>query len=228
MKHSNKLYLALLAITIFAIGCNTGTTPNEPGGQMRIPGEGSYYIFKNALVDRNGLDSSVTFDTVKVVATGLNYQGKTNVVNMFQGRSSIFLSYPPNGDLEGYVDGDVGGRFALKSMWITIPTGSRTATFYTLLDSTTQDSLHITGKETDSYTFVGTDTIMFQGQTLQTVKIREEYYRFRSDQSGASGTYPSTFWIAPELGYFVKIEEDARPSHSEPASRTRLIEYLLK
>jgi len=117
------------AVWIFLItvcsGCsyNPGSSNNGPG-QTVPPKTGSVYIYNNTPIDTNGhpmTDSAyTTIDSV--TATGMTYNGKSNVThistrNLKTGLvSSSYINYEANGDVSEYV-----GLSFLSLLGITYP-----------------------------------------------------------------------------------------------------------
>src|ERR1051325_1480073 len=133
------ILLSLLAI-IFA-SCNSSTSPSSgiTSGPTVRPGVGSMFVTKRQEFDTLDRIIFAGYDTIFVIASGISYAGKNNVVQFRSGSDVTdggigYANYETNGDMAFY--NDAKGRPGSRSGWITVPIISKGSSSLVVQDST--------------------------------------------------------------------------------------------
>jgi hypothetical protein len=140
-----------------------------------VPGEGSTFSYSVVLTDTNGVSTPAPDQVLTIVANNLEYEGKTNVVEVADDAGSItYYHRDPNGDLSVYVDLSAAGAMGLSlpSGWYVIPLGSKTEIKQSLWDTT---GITLPGvpvpvdvSVTSDATYTGAQNVVGAGQTFAT------------------------------------------------------------
>ena len=224
-----SLHISFVASFLFfaaLAGCSSNTTgpgSNTSAGSVTRPGVGSQYIRYNQFFDTAGhsLPALAAYDTLYVIASGISYQGKTNVVEFRYGseptRALIFyVNYESNGDIASYVDGQ--GSPGKRSGWEVLPLASKGTTSFTTYDSSGVSSV-------TRLTYAGEQHISEAGKTLDALVF--DYQSLNSSPGGGSEV-DATDYFSPSIGYYSKVVE----YYSEPAAvvggTSDLVSYTLK
>ena len=202
MKHIRILF-ALFIAAVFA-SCNQGGVDNSlnmgvgSSWAWTTPGVGTQFVFSNSLI--GGEEQS---DTFQIIATGLQEDGRTNVIE-YQFRNSSadtgFIQIASNGNFsfgsnEGFFD------------WTAYPTGSHQNIAYSRALDTVEDGQHIV--QSDVGSFVDSENLAIAGLQLATYRVREIMIDSTVDSTGfIQGSIDTTdIWFAPSLFMFVKTLE---------------------
>jgi hypothetical protein len=138
MKH----LVFLAAVATLAIGCNSSSTdPGTTGGKPLITAkQGSSWTLQVTQTDSAGTNLITPIDQFdSIVATGLDYMGKSNVVKVYQytstnGEQYGYYALESNGDLSFWLGGI--GQPGIKTGWLRMPFGTGQATTTVIFDST--------------------------------------------------------------------------------------------
>ena len=237
MKNSFRIPLvALFTFGVFMAGCKSNSTGPGPTGSTTTvtrPGVGSTFVFHYQEFDTLGhsIASKEEWDTDVVIASGISFEGKTNVVKFRFGNSITpntgvaYLNYEANGDISSYIDAE--GKAGYRSGWETIPLGSKTTTSFVSYDSSyvvANGSLYH-GVQTDIYNYTGEQTVPEAGTTLDALA-----FSFEPVQQDGYKDYSSSAWWAPSIGWAIKETDsftlpDANGAKSEEWD---LVSYSLK
>lgn len=213
------LIVAIVATVLSGCSNNTSTSPNSSP-----PGAGSTFIFHYYDIDSagNALPEGGGHDTATITATGLSYQGKTDVFTIAYGPGTPqYRHSEANGDLSFYRPGDLDGQ---PQGWKTIPIATKGVLTYLVQDSTIPGKIPV--KDTISYTYAGTKTLTLANRTFQTVAMA---VTARQQSTGAQLT--GTYYYVPELGIEIKktfpATRDANGAYGS-GNVTDLVDYTLK
>ncbi len=237
----------MLAILLTVAGC--GTEPTDPGTEgteqnadTLVPGAGSRYRFDVYALDAAGRQGSTVLNQgdFQVTAVNESYRGQQGLVTLLDTKQNrlLYVKYMPNGDLLYYY-----AYFSLLfyppmgSAWVRFPFGGGEAEGGILVDSSyTSES-----GESERFlvereaTYLGTEEITVKGKRFATVKVEERLQRtlFSEGEPELRLVNVLTYWYAPELKYFVRIDaynylgNPADPA-LQNASRDVLVEYDVK
>ena len=200
-----RTYLASIFTVIAAFlmtSCNTSTSTTTTVGLI-MPDSGSVFVYHSYTLDTLGAIKSGTesTDTLKVVATGISFMGKTNVSKMKFGRGSQlqYMNFEPGGDLAVYQDAQ--GQPSVRNGWLVVGFASKGMTSFVHQDTTYTTQLgHVIWLTNETYT--GDITMTQAGHALQT----EMFSKVDSSSDGYWGAFIDTTkeWWAPEIGHLVK------------------------
>ena len=213
---------AILAIVFSS--CNSSTSSNPSGGTTIRPGVGSKFVIHQQTFDTSNRVIDDRIDTVSVIASGTSFAGKTNVVTFKRSNYISYGNYEANGDMSTYIDGQ--GAAGEKSGWLLVPIVSKGTASMVVWDTTyisNGTTVHYTG--TTSYTFAGEQTITAAGENFVTERMNTtETY------SSGSPNYNEIDYLAPRIGYIVKIVNNYTHPDSRGAIRQQvdLLSYSLK
>src|ERR1043165_3979161 len=96
---ANSLVPIFLMTVLGLASCSSSSGPTT-NNAIRPPGVGSAFIYYGNEMDSLGvkIDSTAGYDTITVIATGIAYQGKNNVLQLKpHSWRSDFWSYESNG-----------------------------------------------------------------------------------------------------------------------------------
>lgn len=140
-----------------------------------VPGEGSTFAYSVVVTDTNGVATAGPDQILTIAANNLEYQGKTNVVEVTDDAGGItYYHRDPNGDLSVYVDLSGAGAMGLSlpSGWYVIPLGSKTEIKQTLFDTTgitiPNVPVPVDVSVTSDATYTGAQNVVGAGQTFAT------------------------------------------------------------
>ena len=216
------LFLAVLSLA----SCESSSTDSTPNNALTPPGVGSVFSYYGYYVDAAGvkIDSTAWYDTVTVIATGIIYDGKNNVLQAKPGYQlpGSFWNYESNGDVSIHIDNHISGS-GEHSGWLTIPLASKGNASFTSLD-TVRNGTEI--KFIESYTYTGDETITEAGHTFNTSTfIRENIYADGSSHNRV------TEWYDRATGRFIKGDGPRQGAYSIwdwGGGKVDLIGYTLK
>ena len=127
-KHS-LLFLSLAVFAAVTIsGCSSSTTP--PPNTNVTPKTGSTYTYQKHEVDSSKAQGRTTSDSIiiaKVFSSGTTFEGKSNVVALYDDFDTLRFVIEANNDISVYKAsfGSNGFVFANPSPWLTLPFGSK-------------------------------------------------------------------------------------------------------
>ena len=241
MKH---IIITLALSAIFLGGCKSNSTDNNPSNAISSARTGSTFIYHNYYIDTLGAkitndpNTAESIDTVTVLATGISYQGKTNVTNFYNSgpdKGSYFLNYEASGDISLYGEPRVSGVFTLHGGWVTLPLAGLSSSTFVLADTVVKEN----GKpdhrryETETDTYIGNDNISVGQETLECIKIQS--ISVRDDTQGNFGSHNSDttiIRIAKKTGYIAEIEPSTKVISLKNGYSARrmsvLLSYVLK
>ena len=186
------LFSSLIGIVFYGCSQPSGVQSNFP---VR-PGVGSYYVINSYNFDSSGvrIPATESSDTIRVVASGIAYRGKTNVVEYQWAASdslNTFISFESNGDLSVYKDASPIGT------WITFAVTTKQMTFANLDTTDT-----VNGQLTDYWCrdtcgYLKDSTFLIQGQSLSGVDFWVTQTYPTSDDD-----YVENDWFAPSIGFW--------------------------
>ena len=214
--------LLSLVVTFFVSGCSDKVgPPTGPGStSVTVPKTGSVFIYKAWELDSNGVQvpGTVIFDTERVLATGLQYEGKSNVSEMISQGKPVYISYESNGDISIFYQG--GSSAGSRSGWQTMPVASKSPTTMTEFDTTYPNGS--IDRHDLTITYTGESNVNLAGQTFDALSFQIE------DVFTPSSEYNSTEtdWFAPGIGWDIKSHSDYQ--HHQNGEEVELQSYTLK
>ena len=220
--HTWLLFLAIAASGL--IGCGNSSTTSPIANPITPPKQGSVFRYHSYSFDSAGvkLPSSDVYDSNRVAAVGITYQGKTNVTQFVWGDGyTSYCNYEPNGDISRYIDGN--GAIGFKNGWLVEPIATRVK--QTLNEEDTA-SVAWARLESSSSAYVGASQLTFANHAFQAVTT--EVTSAWSD--GKSGIVETISW-APEIGTFVMTNTPwgGKPHNDNKTGfREELIGYTLQ
>jgi hypothetical protein len=195
------------------VGCSDDTTgPDNSSDPIVAPKQGSTYNYATYDTDATGQKETGTDATytVTVAATGMTYQGKSNVMMFVQSGSQTdtsYVAYESNGDVSLFLgtqlsDVELGDVNVASNLWLKVPFVSTTTTTLKVVDTTIAGS---TGNERIKLTFSATGTGS-EEITVGTEKLNARKADLKMDMemtfSGLPLTSTSTskMWFIPKIG----------------------------
>ncbi|MFI5201218.1 MAG: hypothetical protein ACHQNE_02380 [Candidatus Kapaibacterium sp.] len=176
-------------------GCSN---PSGPSSNALVrPGVGSFYIIHSYDFDSTGakIPGAEWYDTIRVIASGINYRGKTNVVEYKQDSSASsggFINFESNGDLSIYKDATPLGT------WLTFPVMTKTTT------SASVDTTYIENGITTHYWSKDTCSFISDSNfSIQTQSLPAEAFNVVQRYPGGYDDYIENDWIVPAIGFWV-------------------------
>ena len=234
MNRHVRLLTASLLLTIVASACSSD--PSSPGTTFTFikANVGSSFTFDVFETDSLGMMVPGTRDTIvhNVVAAGLTYGGKSNVIMVTErarsGEDTTYYAYETNNDISLTSGPDTLGTF----VWSTFPVASGTPQPFTSVD--TVDFLGIiTIVRTDILTTRdGEASLSIDGVATPTVRININTKLGVTLAGLPAGIIESNSYInyAPSIGYLVKVstqgQEDQNGDWQNGGEHT-LIRYVL-
>lgn len=229
--------LTLLGLSI--AGCKSDSITDPPGVTVTIPKVGSSFTVQTFGRDRSGAKVAGTEDTVTatVTATDGSFYGRQNVVIVSppSGGDDFMLIHEPNGDvsvISAHSNGSTDFQFTMPQQWIRLPFGSKQGGLLRSYDTTaTSGSLSGGLTHRTSVGYLGSEELTLGGEKLATHKVRvTTNWTATHGSSSETVEVKETFWFAPKIGFFLKIEGE-RNSNRNPsyaAWSVELINYTLK
>ncbi len=161
------LITATLAPCLLVLcGC-AETTMNTP--PPAHPGVGSGYRHRVTIVDSASGRVSIRVDTTRVVAAGLAFGGRENVVHLDSGHLYGYYTFQENGDVGRLVSlSDPISLRAVDSAWQILPFGSRDTTRLAI-DRVASGRQLVLSIESSA---LGTETLRVGGETFSTSVVR--------------------------------------------------------
>jgi len=160
--------IALLLAIPFLCCCGEGGTDPLPSPPA-YPGVGSGYRHRVTIVDSASGRTTLRVDTTRVVAAGLAFGGRENVVHLDSGHLYGYYIFQENGDVARlvYLYDPIALR-AVDSAWQILPFGSRDTTRLAIdrVASGRQLALSI------ECSGLGTETLRVGGETFSTGVVR--------------------------------------------------------
>jgi hypothetical protein len=204
MKHLRLLAAASL-LAALASGCASSTSSTPGSGTPLVSAKpGSVFNLEVTYTDSNGNNLRPTdqqYDSV--MATGITFQGKTNVVQIYQSvngtPSTGYYAILDNGDLAIYAGQSQPG---MKSQWVVLPFGTGASTTTVILDTTITNGLAVSqSKETATYSHASSTTVTVAGTTLTCDGVRGQY---ETTSTVSIPGYPAqtTKTILPDFYYY--------------------------
>jgi hypothetical protein len=209
-------------------------------GVRYYPLAGSQYSYDAVQLDSNGHPIGNPYViTQTILASGLSYQGKSNVVET---SDSTYFRIEDNGDVSVY---SVGFQTypplnMVGSGWITIPFETHGAKMQVLAedkDFTDSAGKPITLKVRDSVGWIETSTVTAAGRSFTTSRGFFEQVAVYSDGTNAIGLITaSELFFSPEIGFVVQQNNlhkqvvfiNGSPSVTGGGEGRRLRSYNLK
>jgi hypothetical protein len=207
-----SLFRIELFVAIFAFFCITGcsntNSTSAPPTTLTVPNTGSMFVMNNYEIDSSSrmIGSTQYYDTIIVIATGMTYMGKTNVMQLQTptSRHNLYRNFESNGDISTYYPGN--GKPGDQPGWVTYPVGSKGKTTFNTFDTTVFGTRE-----------VQTLTLTYTNSTTRTLAGHNFYIDGIQDNLSGAGTPdgttygPDTMWFAPEIGQHVG--SDRPPYH---------------
>jgi hypothetical protein len=194
-----------------------------PGAYPLRPGPGVRYGFDSYSQDSAGqkISGSERSHTDEVLQSGLSYLTTSDVDMARMAGDSLYVHYQDNGDLQI--------AFTGADSWSLLPFGSRSTQLFRGSDTTYADGSH--RSDTTRALYVGEEAVVLRdGEWLLAEKMRVE----TKTEVAGGGNYTiaetaTTYWFAPALGWFVRVDEWAANNHNgmreEHGSTSRLTSY---
>ena len=134
-------FVAAVVATVFLSGCNSSTTTPPTTQTSVTPKAGSTFKYHLHETDTTSTGLTVTDTDVvdSVVASGISFQGKTNVIEYFEGPDTVYYEIESNGDVYRYTPTIGVGTFMLtiSNPWLLVPYGSKVTNDTLFRDTTT-------------------------------------------------------------------------------------------
>lgn len=134
-----KISIACAATALVFASCRTNSTSPNEGTPLSAAHPGSTFLFTTTETDQSGNPLSTFHTTDSIVAIGINWQGKSNVIEGYgwddQGRRDTgYYSLLDNGDVALYLGPLAPG---IVTQWLTLPYTSGGPVSTTIEDQTT-------------------------------------------------------------------------------------------
>lgn len=198
----SKAFFGAAILTVSSFGftaCNNDTTSTPTTPSSTKPGVGSQFISQTIELDSTGspVIGSESYDTTRVIQTGLTVNGKTNALEMFDSYNdgsmdTVYLRYEDNGDVSTLSPGDNG--------WTTYPFGSKQTSTRTV--DTNFDGMPVTMTEKIEYN--GTETLTIAGKSLSAQKLK---LTLTSANPALPINATQNVWYVPSIGMIAKTQE---------------------
>ena len=226
----------LLGASLFLASCSEDDPSGLDSFSIKVPGIGSFFVFNDYdSIDGVKIDSTEQTVRADVLATGISFEGKSDVVQIREVEGGIddttivHLQYKANNDIDLWFDFeqdlDIEG---IESGWVNLPFGTEQSQTIVLVDTTETDS---TGAEiatlkielTNSY--VGEGSVQVGSEQFSTRIVRT---RIVSDINfggliTANVDSYSDLHLSPDLGFVIRIE---RESTTEDSDGTEVVDGL--
>lgn len=219
-----KKISGILILVALLGSCKSNSTDNNPDNPLAGPKTGSIFIFDNYYIDTAG-NKVVTppnvesIDTVTVLSTGLDYEGRKNNTNFHSTGNigSLILNYESSGDVSFFSPQRLRDAFMLHAGRLILPVSTLSSTMFVYLDSVVK----INGKpdqhgyEKETLTYIGTKDMQVGSEKLSCVKIQDINYRDYG-QMDYTGLDTTILWFSKKLGYIAKAEPATMAIHLGP------------
>ncbi|MEP7234939.1 MAG: hypothetical protein ABI778_06555 [Ignavibacteriota bacterium] len=165
-----KISLVALSLTLLGgIGltsCST-TTTNPPAGNTNVtPKAGTTYTYQKHQTDSSGTTGKTSTDSTiiaTVISSGTTFQGKIDVLTLYDDFDTVRFVVEPNGDISVYrpTFGSGGFVFENPSPWLTLPFGTKKTgvMLFTKDTSITYASQNETLTLSATADYIGTDEV---------------------------------------------------------------------
>lgn len=191
---------ALLFVSLFVAGCTNGSSPGAPPTTLTVPGIGSMFVVNHYEIDSSSkmIGSTQYYDTVIVIATGLTYMGKSNVMQLRTPTSghTLYNSFEPDADISKIYP--LSGNPGSQSGWVTFPIASKGKTEFNTVDTTIFGQHEV---QTLTLTYAGNTTRTLAGHNFYVVGILYNLSGYLTPDGTTYGQ--DTMWFAPEIGQYV-------------------------
>lgn len=168
-----KKLLYLAALATLATGCSSNST--DPGTSNAHPlvsaKPGSTWNLEITQTDSTGANMSEPIEQFdSIVATGLDYMGKSGVVKVYQYTSSHgeqygYYALESNGDLSFWLGGT--GVAGIKTGWLRLPFGAGDPTTTVIFDSTAAYGPYtVNNHETATFQHTNPISLTVQGNAI--------------------------------------------------------------
>ncbi len=223
--------LAVLLVIIGLYGCKSNSTSPSSGGQPLVAANpGSVFHLQVTTTDTNGMAMGSTIhQTDSIVAKGITFMGKSNVVKIWsyddQGNSGYgYYSLLDNGDLDFYL-GDL--RPGMVAQWMEWPFGTGSPLTTTIEDTSIMGIEHVS--ESATYSRGGTSTMTVQGNSLTLNEVVGIYTVTQSisiqgvSQSNSSTLPPFHYYWSPTIGFLAKSQVATTDMFGQPMIETQIL-----
>jgi hypothetical protein len=195
-----NIVIIVLSASLSIFGCSNNSTTSAPPTTLTVPKAGSMFVVHAYNIDSSSrmIDSTQYYDTLSVIATGISYKGKTNVMQLRTPTSGrdIYQNFESNGDISRYDPGSVSP--GALSGWVTYPVGSKGKTMFNTYDTTILGHEYV---QTLTLTYMSDGDRSLVGHNFYVVGVREDLAGYGTPDGTVSG--PETLWFAPEIGQYV-------------------------
>ncbi|MFN8361806.1 MAG: hypothetical protein U0264_18005 [Candidatus Kapaibacterium sp.] len=229
-----QLAFVLVSVMLLA-SCSKDSTPTGTNTVTYVqPKAGSIFVFETYNTDTtSNLPIASSRDTARhtFLQTALSFMGKTNVSKITKVSTffmdTTYLNYESNNDVSTFVPDTASGK------WITFPYSSKTPLSFTAFEGTFDIfGIMTTVKSVATITYSNETTMTVKGSSLSVLKFKQDIVT-TSTAGGVSTTNTQNgfIYIAPSLGYVVKIEQLPYVSSSGDKLQGQvenLIDYTLK
>jgi hypothetical protein len=179
-------------------------------GVPYYPGFGSVYNYSAVALNAEGKPTGAPAFTVtdSIIATNLNYQGQSNVLEYSNTVDSTFYLIDNDGDVSVYTTGFSiwPASLFVGSGWQTLPYTTHTQNVYTFAPQTYTDSLglQVTVSISDTASYVGPATATINGIPITESHVHLVETGIYTDSKG-SRSFVTTIenYFSPELGILV-------------------------
>lgn len=215
-----RRHLCIAVLGLAIIGCSS-TTDTPPVTPIVSPKAGSYFIFeRKTIVDSSNVVKEITIDTFKVIATGIQFEGRT-ATSVSNGPEISYIAYGNDGDIELWnAGGNPAGR---RKGWMRVPIGTKGQHTFVEIDTIEANGFH--RKESITHTYIGEATVTAANQTFETAKVR--YYEVSTRAS--ESPYTDHTYYSRTLGFFVESKSERGPVNGKGNHHHfKLIAYKLQ
>jgi hypothetical protein len=233
-------FAAVIAATLFA-GCNSNST--DPGTSNSHPlisaKPGSTWNLELTQKDSTGADLSTPIEQFdSVVATGLDYMGKSNVVKVYQyttsnGEQYGYYALESNGDLSMWLGGV--GQPGIKTGWLTMPFGTGNPTTTVILDTTAASGPYtINNRETATFTHTNPINLTVQGNTISADGVQGDFTTVQTSNipgfPGQTVSMPGNlYYWSRDIGFVAKsVLVSSNPFYGTITTTQSLKSYTLR
>ncbi len=195
-------------------------------GGWNYPDSGAYYVYRDSTIDTSEGILSPRIDSNTIYFLGLlSLAGKQHVEKFSEANSFYYLAPESNGDIS-FTQTSLTFPDSLIS-WLRYPTGEQ-APFTVTTDSTRDSSQGNISIEWRGFTFFGTETIAAAGKNWLTYHVRDSLFEYWQNTNDTF-IYVDHYWLAPELGNYVRWEHHMLNIGGSPAGvqyqTRRLVSY---
>jgi len=201
------VFLALVLIALSLSSCEKVITPDPIVGDNNIwhtPEAGTRYVYAGTSKDtvtyqgETGAQESRISKSIVVLDPDTAFQGVSNLMFISTLNGTNFVGISTNGDFVRNINNPA------DPLWYALPTGSKSTIYGPNVD-TMIDNTYLTISRVAEY--IGEDTLIIHGKTLNAVHVREiESYNQSSPSSSYDRQSWIDYWYVPELRYFGRME----------------------